>query len=250
MAGSRGIGLACASVLAESGHDVAICGRSRESLDHALEALSHSKGKVTGFTADVSDAGSLQDLFVRVRGELGPIDVLVVNTGGPPPGYLSELDDSVWQAAIDSVLMSAIRSCRLALPSMLERGFGRIIVIGSTNVRRPINRLTLSNVLRPGINGLVKDLAVQYAAAGITVNMLAPGRTDTDRTRQLDNARAETSGLSPAEVRSASQTSIPAGRYGRPGEIAAVVGFLASSEAAYITGQTIAVDGGLTASMP
>jgi len=250
MAGTRGLGLECSVALAASGHAVAVCGRRRGSVDDAVLRIGESGGPVAGLVADVADHRDLRRLFADVATEVGPIDVLVVNTGGPPSGSLLDLDDDAWLAAVDSVLMSAVRACRLVLPGMIERVFGRIVVIGSSSVRRPIAGLTLSNVLRPGLNGLVKDLAVTTAGHGVTVNMVAPGRIETERTQELDAAKASRTGVEPSEVRAASEATIPAGRYGTPGELASVVTFLASSEAGYVTGQTIVVDGGLTASLP
>jgi 3-oxoacyl-[acyl-carrier protein] reductase len=250
LAGTKGIGFHCAAALVAEGFSAAICGRSAAGVDSALDALTGQGGRVAGFVADVAVARSLTELVASATAALGTIDTLVVNTGGPPPGTLLELDDDHWRSAVESILMSAVRSCRLVLPSMIDRGFGRIVVIGSSNVRRPIEGLSLSNVLRPGLNGPVKDLAVQTAGHGVTVNMVAPGRIDTARIRQLDEARAARLDTTPDAVRLASEGAIPMGRYGTPDELAAVVAFLASRAAGYVTGQTIVVDGGLTASLP
>ncbi|NYF97452.1 SDR family oxidoreductase [Janibacter cremeus] len=249
LAGSKGLGYGCASRLAEDGHDVALCARSAESAEAAASTLAaHTRS--LGVAADVSDPEQLHEAVERVRTELGPISVLVANAGGPPAGGFEALADESWETAYQLTLMSFVRCVREVLPDMRALGGGRIILIGSSSVRRPIPNLTLSNTFRPALNGLVKDLAIDLAADNVTVNVVAPGRVDTDRVRQLDLAGAERTGRTAEEVRAASEGSIPMGRYGRVEEFAALVGFLASEAASYVTGQTILVDGGLTASLP
>lgn len=250
MAGSGGIGRAAAVELGRAGHDVAILARGQDRLDDAVAEL-HGQGvRAAGLAGDVRNPSDLRDAVKLARDTLGPIGVLVANAGGPPTGSFDELDAATWESAFELTLMSVVHAVGEVLPSMRDQGWGRIIVVGSSSVRRPLPRLTLSNTFRPALNGLVKDLSVSEAAAGITVNLVAPGRIDTDRVRQLDEQRAETAGTSTGDVRAASEASIPAGRYGRPQEIGSVIAFLASAQSAYVTGQTILVDGGLVATLP
>lgn len=249
LAGSRGLGFASAAALSAAGHPVAICGRSAEGLDEAIAALPEGVQAI-GLSADVSDGAELASAVKEARSELGPIGVLVANAGGPPPGSFDDLTDDEWDVAYDLTLMSFVRAVRLVLPDMRSLGGGRIVLIASSSIRRPIANLTLSNAMRPALAGLAKDLAVTYAPDSITVNVVAPGRVDTDRVRSLDLAAAQRRGLDVAEIRRVSESSIPMGRYGKPDEFGAVVGFLASPEASYVTGQSILVDGGMTASLP
>jgi 3-oxoacyl-[acyl-carrier protein] reductase len=176
--------------------------------------------------------------------ELGDPLILVSNAGGPPGGYFDQFDDAAWERAFNLSLMSAVRLIRAALPGMRAAGWGRIINITSISVKQPIDELLLSNSIRPGVIGLAKTLATQLAKDGITVNNIAPGSILTDRQSALAQVRAERENRSPAEVIASAGASIPAGRIGQPEELGALVAFLASTRAAYITGSTIAVDGG------
>lgn len=249
-AGTAGLGFGAARQLARRGHAVVVCGRSQERLDDAVAGVRSAGGSATGVRADVSRAADLDALVAAVERQHGRLDVLVANAGGPRRAHFVDLDDAAWGEAIDLVLMSAVRTVRLALPLLRASDAGRIILIGSSSVRRPIPGLTLSNVLRPALAGLVKSLVTELAPDGITVNMVAPGRIDTARVRGMDEWNAERRGQRPEDVRAASQASIPMGRYGRPDELGAVVAHLADPASAYVTGQTILVDGGHAPTLP
>lgn len=249
MAGTRGLGLASAVALAEQGHPVAVCGRTADGVERAVQRL-ETRGPAFGVVADVSDAAALAGAVDAVRDKLGPVGVLVANAGGPPPGDFFAATEADWDAAYQLTLMSVVRATHAVLPAMRAAGRGRIVVIGSSSARRPIPNIMLSNVFRPAIDGLVKDLAVTLGPIGVTVNMVAPGRIDTDRVRTLDASAAARRGLAAEDVRRDSESQIPMGRYGRPEELAACVAFLASRAASYITGQCILVDGGMVATLP
>ncbi|KIH99462.1 hypothetical protein LP52_07470 [Streptomonospora alba] len=252
MAGTRGLGQACAAELLRGGLEVTVCGRDGERLQQAVAELGAVAGDdaVTGERADVSSTEDVERLVGGAVERYGRLDVLVVNAGGPPPGDFADVSMEDWDTAYALTLRSAVTAIRAAVPAMRERGFGRIAVIGSSSVRRPLEGLVLSNVFRPALTGLVKSLAGDLAPDGITVNMVSPGRIDTERVRTLDERKAQRQGTTAEEVRRGSEAAIPAGRYGRPEELAALVGFLAEERAGYITGQSLLADGGLTPTLP
>jgi 3-oxoacyl-[acyl-carrier protein] reductase len=250
MAGTKGIGRGCADELARAGLRVAVCARSDEQVHRTVRELEQLGTAAVGATADVSDPEQLERVFATVDEAFGRLDVLVSNAGGPPPGGFDALDDDAWHTGYQLTLMSAVRSVRAAVARMERHGYGRIVIIGSSSVRQPVPGITLSNVYRPALAGLTKTLAVELAPRGITINMVSPGRIDTDRVRTLDQRAADTAGTSVEQTRAASEGKIPMGRYGTPNEIGALVAFLASEAAGYVTGQTPLVDGGMVPTLP
>ncbi len=249
-AASKGLGFASAMALAREGCDLAICSRSEEAIAAAAERIRRETGrKVLALAADVTRKEDLDRFIDAALREYGRVDVVVSNTGGPPPGGFLDFDDAAWEAAFHSLLMPAIRLTRAALPSMRERGFGRLIYITSAGVKEPIPNLILSNALRAALTNMMKTLAREVAAYGITANTVAPGRIHTERVDFLDQSAAARSGRTVEEVRREQESRIPAGRYGRPEEFGQVVVFLASEQAGYITGSAIHVDGGMTVSL-
>lgn len=250
MAGTKGIGRGCADELARAGMRVAVCARSDDEVQRTVRELESLGTRAVGAAADVADPGQLEQVFQTVDEAFGRLDVLVSNAGGPPPGAFDTLDDDAWLVGYQLTLMSAVRSIRQAITRMQREHYGRIVVIGSSSVRQPVPGITLSNVYRPALAGLTKTLATELAPRGITINMVSPGRIDTDRVRTLDQRAAESAGTSPEQARTASEAKIPMGRYGTAAEIGALVAFLASEAAGYITGQTPLVDGGMVPTLP
>ncbi len=249
-AATKGLGRASADALARAGYAVAICARKEDQVAAATLEIERLGAPVLGVTVDVARPDELERFFALVDERYGRLDVLVSNAGGPPPGAFAAVTDEQWSSAFELTLMSAVRSFRLAIERMQPNGFGRLLLIGSSSIRQPISELVLSNAFRPALAGVVKTLAGEVAADGITVNMIAPGRVDTERVRELDERRAKNAGVPVEEFRRSFERTIPAGRYGDPAEVGAVVAFLASDAAAYVTGQTILVDGGLVRTLP
>ncbi len=250
LAGTKGLGFASAHAIGIDGAEVVICGRDQGNLDDAVARLTADGITAHGIIADVADAASLEALFAAVATRCGRLDALVANAGGPPPGTFDDLTLEQWGEAIELTFMSVIRSVTYALPRLRAAGGGRIVIIGSSSVRRPIPGLTASNALRPGLAGLVKSLAVELAGDRITVNMVSPGRIATERTLQLDGRKAEAQGVPVEEVTATSAAAIPAGRYGEPEELGRMVSFLVAPASGYLTGQSILVDGGLAPTLP
>lgn len=235
--GSRGIGFAVASGLAAEGAAVAVSARSEDDVVKAVEAVRANGGEAHGFAADVSDGSQITDLFRRVRRAMGEPQIVVVNAGGPPAGKASHLSEEQWAKGFELTLMSAVRLGREALPAMRSAGWGRIVNITSLTVKQPVLSLALSNAYRAAVTGYAKTLSAEVAAEGVTVNNVGPGYTATARLEELfEDETAKERLLS----------TIPAGRFGRPEEVASVAVYLASEQAAYITGQTIVPDGGAT----
>jgi 3-oxoacyl-[acyl-carrier protein] reductase len=250
LAASKGLGRACAQTLAERGWDLVVCSRTAEGVRGTVEALEAAGARAEGVEADVSRAEDIERVFARADEAFGRVDALVCNAGGPPPGDFLALDDGKWERGFELTLMSAVRAMRAAIPRMRSGGFGRLVVLGSSSVRRPIPNLVLSNAYRPALAGVIKSLAVELGPDGITANMVSPGRLETERLRELDAKNAEKRGTTAEEVRAASEASIPMGRYGTPQDLAEAVAFLVSEQAGYITGQSLLVDGGLVPTIP
>lgn len=232
MGASRGLGRAVARALIDEGVRVAICARKADRLAAAARDLGAEP-----FVADLSVPGAAAKLVEEAIARLGGLDILVVNTGGPPPGSFDSFADQPWRDAFEALWMSSVGAIRASLPGMRERSWGRILIVTSIAAREPIANLMLSNGLRAGLHGLVNALSKEVAAQGITVNALMPGYTMTERLAEV--------GVNEREV----AARIPARRMGRPEEFAAMATFLASEKAGYVTGQAIACDGGLLQSI-
>lgn len=243
---SRGLGYAVARGLAAEGVRVSIGSRDAARIDAAGRRITDDTSQeVLATCADVRSAESLTAWHARTVDRFGGVDLLFVNTGGPPAGTALSFDDAGWQAAFELLVLSAVRMIRLAVPSMKARGGGAIVVSTSTSVKEPIPNLALSNVVRAGVSALSKTLANELAADGIRVNHLMPGRIDTDRIRELDTIRAQHLQITPDQQRVNQSKLIPLGRYGTPDEFANAAVFLFSDAARYITGASLQVDGGM-----
>jgi 3-oxoacyl-[acyl-carrier protein] reductase len=233
---SRGLGAAIAKGLAAEGVKVFAAARN-------IDKIAPSTN-ITPIAVDLADQAAVANLIATIV-EQGGVDILVNNSGGPKAGPAVGQSRESWVAAFEAMATSIFTISDAMLEGMISRKWGRIITIGSSGVEQPIPNLALSNGVRAAIAGWSKTLAGEVARHGITVNMILPGRIDTDRVRELDGIRAEKTGASVEDVQAASRNDIPAGRYGKPEEFAAVAVFLASTKASYVTGASIRVDGGM-----
>ena len=240
---SRGLGAGIATALAGEGAAVAVTARPSSRLDELAARIG-----ARAVPADLSTEQGPADAVARAAGELGGLDLLVVNTGGPPVGTFAQLGAAQWRAAIDGTLLSTLRLLEAALPHLRDGRAPSILVILSSSVREPLPGLVTSNVLRPGLVGLIKSLPPEIAP--VRINGIAPGRIMTDRVAENDAARAQSAGTSVEEVRRQAIARIPAGRYGDPEDVGRVAAFLLSPSASYVNAQVVAVDGGMVRSLP
>lgn len=235
---SQGIGLAIARGLAAEGCRVMMNARGEKALLQAVENIRLQGGEAFAFSADVSNSKDIAALFEHTRKVLGDPAILIVNAGGPAAGRADGLSEASFAEAYELTLMSAVRLARKALPAMLAGHWGRIINVTSLSIKQPVANLALSNTFRAAVTGFAKTLSTEVAASGVTVNNIGPGYTATERLKELFDDEA---------AKSALVNTIPAKRLATPEEVAAAAVFLASQQAAYITGQTIIVDGGMVA---
>jgi 3-oxoacyl-[acyl-carrier protein] reductase len=246
---SKGLGLAIAERLAEEGAGVGLIARNRERLSAAVTRIEKLGGKAVAFTADLAKWDELRQALAAMRSAFGNPDILVVNSGGPPPVEVSRIDPDLWRSQFEIMVLNQMRLTEEVLPQMRKNRFGRILSVSSTSIIEPFASLAISNSLRAGLAGWLKTLAGEVAADGVTVNLLLPGSFATERIEELDRNAAEHQGLTIEEVRRANIQEIPAGRYGDPREFGYLAAFLASPHAGYITGSAIKIDGGATKSL-
>jgi 3-oxoacyl-[acyl-carrier protein] reductase len=245
-AASKGMGKACAMGLAAEGARVLMCARTEADVRAAAEEVRGKTGsQVDAVAADVTRAADVKALVARARANFGGADILVANCGGPPRGNLDQMSDEQWYGAFEVSLLSVVRLVREVLPSMRERKWGRILTIQSVSVKQPVDGLLLSNAVRPGVFGMVKTLAPEVGKDNITINVVCPGRIQTDRLL----SGAKQSGLPVDEYLKKAAADVPLGRIGTPEEFANVLVFLASERASYVTGVALQVDGGVVRSL-
>jgi 3-oxoacyl-[acyl-carrier protein] reductase len=244
-ASSRGLGRAIAEELAAEGANLVVCARGEGALSKTADEIRKRSGvEVVDVAADVSDPAGIERVASTALQKFGRVDILVTNSGGPPSGPFESLSAEAWDSAVRLLLTSAVGLARAVLPGMKERRWGRILNVTSIAVKQPIEGLMLSNSLRAAVTGFARTLANEVAPFNVTVNNLMPGYTRTDRVEQLARASAERSGGSAKDTFAKWEKEIPMGRLGEPREFAALAAFLASERASYITGSSIAVDGG------
>jgi 3-oxoacyl-[acyl-carrier protein] reductase len=249
-AASKGLGRAVADELAREGANLVICARTVRPLEKARQAIFDETGvEVVAVPADLSEPADIERLIAAAKAEFGRVDILVTNTGGPPSGPFESHSREAWSEAVRQNLYSVLNLTREVLPAMREADWGRIINITSVAVKQPVDGLILSNAVRAAVTGFAKTLANEEAHFGITVNNVMPGYTKTERLEELAAQAADRSGLLPEEAYAAWEGQIPMGRIGTPAEFAAMVTFLASERASYITGVSIPVDGGAIRSL-
>ena len=243
--GTRGIGEAISVALKNAGHKVAA---TYHGIDLAAERFRERTG-VSTYKFDVADFSQCQDAVRRIGNELGPVDILLANAGGPPSTVFATTREEQYAAALELNLMASVRLAQACVPGMRERKWGRVIFLTSMAAKQPMAGLLLSNTARSGLLGFAKTLATEVARDNVLVNTVLPGHFDTARTVELARARAEREGRSVEEVLGERLSGIPLGRAGEPRELAAVVAFLASSRSTFLTGAAIQVDGGQIASL-
>lgn len=244
-ASSKGLGRAIAEELAAEGCDLVMCARSPDELEAARADIEAASGRrVVALPTDVADAAQVEALVALAYETFGGVDVLVTNGGGPPPGSFEDHGLDAWRDGAAVTLESVVSLVRGVLPGMKERGWGRILNVTSIAVKQPVDGLMLSNSLRAAVTGLARTLANEVAPWGITVNNLMPGYTRTERLEELAGHIAANRGIPEAEAYAGWEGQVPMARIGEPREFAALAAFLASERASYITGQSVAVDGG------
>jgi 3-oxoacyl-[acyl-carrier protein] reductase len=232
-AASSGLGFAAAQALVDEGVRVAICGRTEATL---AEARARLGADAVAFRADVSTMAGATEFVSRAAAELGHVDILITNSGGPPPGTFATTKLGSYATALEQNLLSVVAMCTAAVPAMRERRWGRIVAISSITVRQPRPMLMLSNTARAGTTGFLKTLATEVARDGVTVNTLLPAYHNTDRLRELHGTDPEKLARMSAEL--------PMGRLGEPAEFASFVAYLCGIQAGFVTGTAIQVDGG------
>jgi 3-oxoacyl-[acyl-carrier protein] reductase len=247
--GSRGIGFAAAEIFAREGAKVMICSRDADSVRDAVVKLQAHGAGVAGVSADVSTDAGIRAVLDALAAEFGHADVLITNTGGPAPGPALSHDWASWETATSLLLKSAVELTRAIVPGMRERKWGRVVGITSMAVKSPVPGLVLSNSLRAAVTGYFRTLADEVAVDGVTVNTVLPGYTETERLIGLANATVQKTGTTREAVYDGWRNATPAKRLGRPDELGAVIAFLASEPAGYVTGQAICVDGGFVRSL-
>ena len=248
--GSKGIGRGIADALAAEGVDVALVARSKETVDRSVAEINgRGNGKALGLIGDLGEWTSIENAVNSARQQMGSIDILLNNSGGPPPSVATGVKPEVWEAQFRAMVLALFRITDMVLPEMRERKWGRILNVASFSVVEPIPNLAISNSLRGAVAGWAKTLATEVARDGITVNTLLPGTIATDRLIQLNRANAERSGISLEEAVKRAGAMVPVGRLGTVEEFGAVAAFLASPLASYVTGSLIRIDGGLMRSI-
>lgn len=242
-AGSKGIGLATAQALVAEGARVSICSRSQDSLDAALKTLGP---QAIGIPADVSKPENIDRWIAESRQKLGPVDILVTNTGGPPAGNVDAITDEQWQSGFESTLLNVVRMVRAVAPDMEAKKAGRIVHVTSLVAKEASPILAISSTLRAGLMNLVRLQSTAYGPHGITVNAVLPGHTLTDRQIHLAEIRAERADSTVDKMLEETAKDVPLGRLAEASEIANAIVFLCSNQASYISGVNLLVDGGLT----
>ncbi len=238
---SSGLGRATAEALAREGATVAVSARREDLLDEVVSSLG---GGARAYALDLTDERAIYATAEKIETELGPIEILVANAGGPPPGTFQTTSADDLRTGVELTLGSAWHLAKVAAPQMERAGGGVIVFITSWSTKEIIEGLLLSNMLRAAVTGLAKTMSKELGPKGIRVICVAPGRIDTERIEELDALTAERAGKTMEETRAASVARVPLGRYGRPEEIGDVITFLASERASYISGVTVVVDGG------
>jgi 3-oxoacyl-[acyl-carrier protein] reductase len=249
-AASKGLGRAVAEELAREGAGIAICARTAGDLEKAAVRIQAAGGREVFHRAiDVGDSKAVTEFVDAVEQRFGRIDICITNTGGPPSKLFEATTNEDWRTWTDQLLMSTVYFAQAVLPRMKKNNWGRFLTVTSYSVKQPVEGLLLSNSLRAGVTGLVRTLANEYGAFGITANNVCPGYTRTDRLDDLAGVMAARTGSSTDDVFAGWKKTIPAGRLGTPEEFASVVTFLASERASYVNGVSLTIDGGTTRSL-
>jgi 3-oxoacyl-[acyl-carrier protein] reductase len=245
---SKGIGLAVAKSLANEGTRVLLVARGSDALKSASETIARSGGKVATLEGDVTDSDLASSAVSKCVELWGSVDILVNNAGGPPLGGFLEHDDCAWNSAVQTNLLSVVRFSKAVAPIMKERGWGRIISVGSTVSKEPSPAMVLSATVRAGVSSFTKAISIELAPFNVTANVICPGGVLTDRLESLIRSRSMHENRSYQELLNESRRMIPAGRFASANEISDVIAFLASERGSYITGVSVSVDGALTKS--